>query len=129
MDYSLCGAVAQLPGIPGFLAAYDIACQFFINFQKRLVTGKEYLSLPPGLEITPAVGKFHLGAHVIRCFTQFSLLFIKGAAHNDGEVLERLWSILNKAAPPTQGMSDFYRMQTLDWHMNESNWQKLLGIG
>jgi hypothetical protein len=76
--------------------------------------------------ITPAVGKFHLGAHILKCFVYFSLLFIKGAAQNDGEVMERLWSLLNKAAPPTRGMSTSFRRETLDWHMNFLNWLKLL---
>jgi hypothetical protein len=128
MDYSLCGAVAQLPGIPALLLGYDIGCQFHINFEKRLKVGAQYLQFPPGLDLTVAVGKFHLGAHVTKCFAQFSLSFIHGAAIHDGEVLERLWSILNKGAPNTRGMSNSFRMETLDWHMNEMNWSKLLGI-
>lgn len=128
MDYSFCQAIAQLPGIPSALVCYDVGCQWCINLSKRLCTGAQYLSLPPELKLTVAVGKFHLGAHITKCFTRYSLNFIHGSAINDGEVLERLWSSLNKGAPNTRSMSDGFRMQTVDWLMNESNWFKLIGI-
>ncbi|KAI6094401.1 hypothetical protein EDD16DRAFT_1447608, partial [Pisolithus croceorrhizus] len=48
--------------------------------------------LPPALEIVPAVGKFHLAAHKLSCFPRYSLNFIKGAGHLDGEILETLWA-------------------------------------
>jgi hypothetical protein len=128
MDYSFCQGIAQMPGIPSVLACYDVGCQWQIHLMQRLQKGAEFLYLPPNLGLTVAVGKFHLGAHIMKCFTRFSLSFIDGAAINDGEVLERLWSPLNKAASNTRSMSSSFRMQTLDWHMNESNWMKLLGI-
>lgn len=128
MDYSFCQAIAQTPSVPAILVCYDIGCQWAVNFQKRLEIGAQYLNLPSNLDLTVAVGKFHLGAHIMKCFTRYSLSFIHGAALNDGEVLERLWSPLNKGAVNTRGMSNSFRTQTLDWHMNESNWTKLLGI-
>jgi hypothetical protein len=127
MDYSFCQAIAQTPTIPSVLLCYDVGCQWVVNFQHRLEVGSEYLSLPPNMDLTVAVGKFHLGAHINECFTRFSLNFIRGSAINDGEVLERLWNPLNKAATNTRGMSDSLRMRTCDWHMNESNWKKILG--
>lgn len=129
MDYSVCRAISQFAGVVALLMCYDIACQWFKNFGSRLQRGAPYLALPNTLklsDIIPAVGKFHLGAHVLKCFVYFSLLFIKGSGQNDGEVLERLWSILNKAAMNTRGMSTAFRRETLDWHMNFLNWLKCL---
>ncbi|KAI6035870.1 hypothetical protein EDC04DRAFT_2868764 [Pisolithus marmoratus] len=51
------------------------------------------LLLPPALEIVPAVGKFHLAAHKLSCFPRYSLNFIKGAGHLDGEILETLQEV------------------------------------
>lgn len=129
MDYSICHAIAQFPGIVALLICYDIACQWFKNFNTRLQQGAPYLALPKDLllsNIIPAVGKFHLGAHILKCFVHFSLVFIQGSGQNDGEVMERLWSVLNKAANPTRGMSTAFRRETLDWHMNFSNWTKCI---
>ena len=129
MDYSLCGALTMMPRICSTLFCYDVRCQWCVNFEERLKRGAPYLSKPSSLDLTVAVGKFHLGAHVEDCFAKYSLNFIKGAAQVDGEALEALWAPLNKSAPSTRSMSTSYRRETLDWQMNESNWQKLLGIG
>ncbi|KAI6002611.1 hypothetical protein F5J12DRAFT_682482, partial [Pisolithus orientalis] len=51
--------------------------------------------LPPGLEIISAVGKFHLAAHKHSCFLRYSLNFVKGAGHLDGEILETLSAPFN----------------------------------
>ncbi|KAI6008480.1 hypothetical protein EDC04DRAFT_2907147 [Pisolithus marmoratus] len=63
----------------------------------------------PALEIVPAVGKFHLAAHKLSCFPRYSLNFIKGAGHLDGEILETL-------------------QEVYDDHMRDSNWKKLVGM-
>lgn len=129
MDYSLCGAISLLPGIQSALFCYDVACQWGIKFKQRLQQGAPYLTMPPEVQLTVAVGKFHLGAHIESCFAAYSLNFIKGAAQVDGEALEALWAPLNKSAPSTRSMSTSYRREALDWQMNESNWRKLLNIG
>jgi len=41
-------------------------------------------------DLIPAVGKFHLAAHVPSCFAKFSLNFVQGAGQLDGEILETL---------------------------------------
>jgi len=129
MDYSLCGALSLMPGVLSTLFCYDVGCQWCVNFEHRLQQGAPYLSMPSSFDLTVAVGKFHLGAHIEACFTQYSLNFIKGAAQVDGEALEALWAPLNKSAPSTRAMSTSYRREMLDWQMNESNWRKLLIIG
>ena len=78
--------------------------------------------------ITPAVGKWHLAAHVRECFSRFSLNFIEGSAQVDGEILETLWSGLDLVAGITQAMSVAHRQEVLDDYMNDSNWKKLCRI-
>jgi len=38
------------------VAIYDVACQWYRNFLKRVAAGK-YLSLPSRMVVVPAVGK------------------------------------------------------------------------
>ena len=78
--------------------------------------------------ITPAVGKWHLAAHIRECFAKFSLNFIEGSAQVDGEIMETLWSGLDLIAGLTQVMSISHRQEVLDDYMNDSNWKKLLRI-
>jgi hypothetical protein len=128
IDYSVCQALAQIVGIDQALVIYDICCQWSLHFKKRVTTGK-FLSLRDTLELIPSVGKFHLGAHVPECFALFSLNFVKGSAQLDGEILETLWSSLNKVASSTRSMSRAHRQEVLDDHMNDSNWKKMVRSG
>ena len=81
------------------------------------------------LQMVPAVGKWHLGAHVIDCFPRFSLNFIRGIGQVDGEVLETLWSVTNKVAGTTRAMGKSHCSEVLDDNMYDSNWKKWVGIG
>jgi hypothetical protein len=129
VDYSICQAVSyNSNGIQKALIIYDIACQWSVNFARR-VKSHDTLSLPAGMEILPAIGKFHLSAHKLDCFPRFSLMFIPGAGHVDGEILETLWSSFNKISPSARSMSLAHRQELYDDHMRDSNWKKLVGLG
>ncbi|KAI6096195.1 hypothetical protein F5141DRAFT_1067825 [Pisolithus sp. B1] len=80
------------------------------------------------LEIVPAVGKFHLAAHKLSCFPRYSLNFVKGAGHLDGEILETLWAPFNKISPTAMSMTQAHRQEVYDDHMRDSNWKKLVGL-
>ncbi|KAI6101699.1 hypothetical protein EDD16DRAFT_1525810 [Pisolithus croceorrhizus] len=95
-------------------------CQWSVNFRSR-VKNSPSLLLPPALEIVPAVGKFHLAAYKLSCFPRYSLNFVKGAGHLDGEILEILWAPFNKISPTA-------RQEVYDDHMRDSNWKKLVGL-
>ncbi|KAI6014642.1 hypothetical protein EDC04DRAFT_2953252 [Pisolithus marmoratus] len=110
------------------LVIYDVGCQWSINFRSR-VKNSPSLLLPPALEIVPAVGKFHLAAHKLSCFPRYSLNFIKGAGHLDGEILETLWAPFNKISPTAKSMTQAHRQEVYDDHMRDSNWKKLVGMG
>jgi hypothetical protein len=129
MDYSICNAVKYPSGdIGSALIIYDVACQWSIHFHER-VDRSYHLSLPPSIKILPAIGKFHLSAHKLQCFPRFSLNFITGAGHIDGEILETLWAPFNKISPTARSMTLAHRKEVLDDHMRDSNWKKLVGIG
>ncbi|KAI6110239.1 hypothetical protein EV401DRAFT_2059488 [Pisolithus croceorrhizus] len=100
---------ANINSIPKALVIYDVGCQWSVNSRSR-VKNSPSLLLPPALEIVPAVGKFHLAAHKLSCFPKYSLNFVKGAGHLDGEILETLQEVYND-------------------HMRDSNWKKLVEIG
>ncbi|KAJ7882982.1 hypothetical protein B0H14DRAFT_2565062 [Mycena olivaceomarginata] len=110
MDYAISEVFRQLPDeIKEFLLIYDISCQWHLLYREDL-------------ELTAAVGKFHLGAHILECFWEFSLYFMEGAGQVDGEILETLWASLDKVVGSTQSMSRAHRQEVLDDYMNDSNW-------
>jgi hypothetical protein len=76
-----------------------------------------------------AIGKFHLADHVDSCFSKWSLNFMKGAGHIDGEIMETLWSGMNKVSGAARSMSKAHRQETLDDYMRDANWKKMVGIG
>jgi hypothetical protein len=128
MDYSICQALKRFPQHQRALIIYDICCQWIIHFRER-VSESEFLELWDSIEITGAVGKFHLAAHIPECFPKYTLNFIEGAGELDGEILETLWSPMDLVAELTQGMSVAHRQEVLDDYMNDSNWRKIIRIG
>ncbi|KAI6111092.1 hypothetical protein F5141DRAFT_1214590 [Pisolithus sp. B1] len=127
-DYSICNALGYgSERITKALVIYDVGCQWNVNFWSR-VKNSPFL-LPPALEIVPGVGKFHLAAHKLSCFPRYSLHFVKGAGHLDGEILETLWAPFDKISPTARSMTQAHRQEVYDDHMRDSNWKKLVGLG
>jgi Kyakuja-Dileera-Zisupton transposase len=81
------------------------------------------------MTLVGGIGDFHVKGHVTDCFARFSLSFMEGARVIDGEILETLWSVLNKTSQSTKGSSLAHWNKILDDHMNHSNWKKLIGMG
>lgn len=128
MDYSICHALAYGSEPPSSaLIIYDVACQWSLHFHKR-IDDSRFLSLDHITDLIPAVGKFHLAAHVPGCFAKFSLNFVHGAGQIDGEILETLWSDFNKISPSARAMSKAHRAEVYDDHMRDSNWKKLVAL-
>ena len=94
MDNSICSALEyHTDPMNSALIIYDVACQWSINFH-QCVQDSHFLSLLHITDLIPVVCKFHMAAHVPRCFSRFSLKFVQGAGQLDGEILETLWSEL-----------------------------------
>jgi hypothetical protein len=129
IDYAICHALSyNTTGLSEALIEYDVACQWSVNFTRRLQESST-LQIPPGLSWISGVGKFHLGTHEQDCFAKFSLNFVHGAGQQDGEILETLWAPLNKIASSIRAMSKAARQEMVDDHMRDSNWKKLTRIG
>jgi Kyakuja-Dileera-Zisupton transposase len=130
VDYSVCNSLNfNSHGLRESLVCYDINCQYFVKFEDRLEDVSEYLSLDPEMRILGAIGKFHLSDHVDTCFSKWTLNFMKGAGHIDGEIMETLWSGMNKVSGAARSMTKAHRQETLDEYMRDSNWKKTVGIG
>jgi hypothetical protein len=60
MDYSICNALSyNMEDIPVALLMYDIMCQYWVNFKKRVKKSPK-LSLPLSLELRTGIGLFHI---------------------------------------------------------------------
>lgn len=75
------------------------------------------------------VPKFHLPAHIAACRTKFSFNYTAGVGRTDGEAPERGWNDINPLAGSTREMGPGSRRDTLDYHLGDSNWQKVITIG
>ena len=129
MDYALHGALShRMEGISRVMLLYDINCQYSLHLARRFAQS-EYLTMPANLEIIPGIGLFHVHGHQEQCYLRYSPSFIQGAGLVDGEVLETLWSQLNKVSGSTRGMATTHRWEVLDRHMNDNNWKKMIGMG
>jgi Kyakuja-Dileera-Zisupton transposase len=130
VDYSVCNALNfNSHGLHESIVVYDVYCQYGVHFEDRLEDVSEYLSLDPEMKIFGAIGKFHLADHVDSCYSKWTLNFMKGAGHIDGEIMETLWSGMNKVSGAARSMGKAHRQETLDDYMRDSNWKKTVGIG
>jgi len=130
VDYSVSNALNfNSHGLEELLLIYDVYCQYGVHFEDRLEDMPQYLSIDPGMKILGAIGKFHLADHVDSCFSKYTLNFMKGAGHIDGETMETLWSGMNKVSGSARSMSKSHRQETLDDYMRDWNWRKTVGIG
>jgi len=130
IDYAVCMALSDrtMNGLDRCLLVYDIMCQWSKHFVTRVEKTKT-LSLPKDLQISKAIGDFHVRGHVPECFPRYGLSYVEGAGIIDGEVLETLWSVLNETSRSTRGASLAHRAEVLDDHMNYSNWKKMIKMG
>jgi hypothetical protein len=128
MDYCVSEAMKyNMEGVNRSIWLYDIMCQYWKNLKKRF-DGNPYLTMPDGVEVLRGIGLFHVHGHKDECYGRFAPTFIPGAGMVDGEVLETLWAVLNGIADSTRSQSTGHRQETLDDHMNDSNWKKLNNI-
>lgn len=112
------------------VVSYDIACQWSINFQDRMLAmDHEFRLLDDQVHIVFLVPKFHLPAHVASCRSKFSFNYTKGVGRTDGEAPERGWADVNPLAPSTKEMGPGSRRDTMDCHLGDSNWKKVTGFG
>lgn len=130
MDYCVCEGIknTNMSEIDQFALIYDVICEYGVHMDTRF-EDHPWLSSPAGIEIIKAIGLFHVHGHKEECLHRFATTYIPGLAIVDGEILETLWSILNKVARANRGASIAHRAEVLDDHMGDSNWKKTINMG
>jgi hypothetical protein len=130
MDYALCQALklTHLGDIKTVMLYYDIICQFIVNLYNR-VARNPHLELPEDIKIVPGIGLMHVTEHKPQCLPRYAPTFIQGAGLVAGKIIESLWSGLNGCVKSTRTATAANRAETLDDHMNDNNWLKLVNIG
>lgn len=110
--------------------SYDIACQFTINFEKRM---KDF---PPTFRldllqtlIIFLVPKFHLAAHGTACQIPFAFNFQPQVGRTYGEGIEGNWAETNHTALMTREMPWAARHEALDDFFGGMNWKKTITFG
>ena len=128
VDYCLLRA-AETTNVSGRLNSvsitYDIACQCWVNFK----TCNADVLPEAVLFWDAAIGLFHVHGHKESCLYNFSPHFMPRGAMTAGEILESLWSILNKISPSCRAASHASHAETLDDHLIDNNLKKILNIG
>ena len=129
MDYAFCEAIKNTGAsdTPRCIVVYDVNCQYFTNFHRR-VRESPFLHIHPELVIIQGIGLFHVHRHQLICLARFSPSFIVGAGQSDGEILETLWSTLNHVGRISQTMTLAHHTEVLDAHMGDNNWKKLVNM-
>jgi hypothetical protein len=112
--------------------SYDINCQW----GKKLVA-RWRATLPP--EILPGfdfendldvkLPKMHIKGHQRSCHCVYNLNYTADAGRFCGECIERLWAVLNPAAPSTREMTPGRRADALNMHLRAHNWRKHVRTG
>ena len=111
------------------VSAYDINCQYQINFLKRM---RELANMVPRLVSVQrgwnmdivhiaGVGKFHLPAHKASCREVHSMRLLPGVAQTDGEAQERVWSVLNPTSTWIKEMAAGHRHDTINEYHDATN--------
>lgn len=115
-----------------FVLSYDIMCQYSINFWDRMgcnFGGRDWLFLTGAVSFLWVVPKFHLPAHIRKCWEEYNFAFTRWTAHTDGESVERGWSLLNRLRRVLREMGPGAWRDTLEDHVGDHNWKKTFGLG
>ncbi|KAL0574969.1 hypothetical protein V5O48_006985 [Marasmius crinis-equi] len=76
-----------------------------------------------------AVPKLHIKGHRRACQENYALHLLPGAGQTDEEGIERHWANLGPMGTATKEMGPGNRCETIDDHMSNSNWQKIIALG
>ena len=110
------------------ILGYDIWCQYGVHLLERFKKFKQ-LDFPDYLtELTGIVGAWHIFAHVRECFGRFSNLYVWGIGFIEMEILETLWSVLNRVTGACRNMSRANREETINFNMNDMNLKKIRNL-
>ncbi|KAG8923187.1 hypothetical protein FRC01_013102, partial [Tulasnella sp. 417] len=120
-------------GLRYFVITYDIACKYGINFKSRCCNRScNFILIPTDtnddINIIFCVNKFHQESHDDDCAAKNALDYTKYVGRTCGEGVETIWANMNWLRYSTREMGPGNRIETLSEHLNDWNWQKILGI-
>ncbi|KAG1740907.1 hypothetical protein EDB19DRAFT_1895242 [Suillus lakei] len=113
------------------IISYDIACQWKINFTKRMDDLPEHLQILAAVALAAfifGIPKFHCPAHEEKCAIPHSLNLMPGAGWTDGEGIECNWAEMNCVVNSMKEMGPGSRHNVLDNHFGYHNWSKYTGL-
>lgn len=107
---------------------YDIGCQWSKNFWERLLTYDENMRISDDLQLEVGIPSWHINAHGMFCWSNYSLNYTPGVGWTCGEEVETTWSSTNALAPSTREMGSGARKETLNDHWNSWNLRRIVGF-
>ena len=107
---------------------YDIACQWYKNFKKRMNQFPLDMQLTNGVSVDAAIPSWHINGHGSSCRQNFCLGYMKGVGRTCGEEIETTWSHTNPLAASVREMGPAARHDTLNDHWNGWNFRKIIGF-
>jgi hypothetical protein len=111
--------------------SYDIMCQYSIHFWERMSANwgdTNWRVIRELVGITWLIPKFHLPAHIKRCWEEYNFSFARWTGRSDGEGVERGWAALNALARALREMGPGLWKDTLENHIGDMNWKKITGF-
>ena len=127
MDYVVLSALLGV-ALLHIIITYDIACQWFKNFTKRMSGFPEHMRIGGDVKIDTAIPSWHINGHGPSCRQNFCLGFMKGVGRTCGEEIEVSWSHTNPLATSVREMGPAARHETLNDHWNGWNFHKIVGF-
>jgi hypothetical protein len=128
MDFILASSLHNVE-MPVVLA-YDIACQYSVNFWNRAPT------LPPDIQpkFSPNdmeffVGIMHIYGHTTKCQGPWSGRYRQGNANTPGDNIEHAWRLLNVLSHSASRMTEGGRIDLLNTALALWNFEKLITLG
>lgn len=128
VDYAVANALSGVPPELWTTLTYDVACQYSINFVKRMKSYFAHL-VNVASKIDAYVPSMHLLAHKENCQFRYALAYAEGVGRTHGETVEHPWSEGNQAGGSTQEMNAGHRHDTLDEFHGFWNWMKIQKMG
>ncbi|KAG8776240.1 hypothetical protein FRC12_001015 [Ceratobasidium sp. 428] len=105
---------------------YNIWCHWWINFFRRAQNLPPLYELPPELDLTGAIGKWHLLGHIRVCWVRFSLDFIAFVGRLEGEGPERVWAHFNEHSGSTSEQGPGLRIGNINNIAHDWNFMKII---
>ena len=112
------------------VVSYDIACQYSKKFPMRVVTYPKEMQLDlKNCAVEFVVPQFHVAGHGEDCRSRNSFRYREHMGRTDGENFEQGWAIFNPLSMATREMGPGSRHDTINYHFNDSNFQRVISLG